>query len=283
MADELMDSLKKAFMKENDKSGGECPMTDQATAYAFGELAPEEAEKVKEHIHECRHCLDLVMDIRVAEEEAESLKGQPVEVVAGLQKAIDKGKAHSLWDRIGNAVSGFFGPGFGLKPVAAFAVLVMCVGIFVMWDKDGVSPGKPYSIEILLQGRTQTGFRGGKPEYRDFKVEPGGKMQSGDYFRLQTQIDKDAFVYLVFQDSAGKIDAMEKGRIAGGQMLSIPDGDNWFQLDTHTGTEKLFLVASKDKIADFAQRVDELKKMGIGNIEKVFPKTTVKSFSFEHR
>jgi hypothetical protein len=283
MPDEMMDSLRKAFMKDKKNAIDECPMADKATAYAFGELGPDETEKVKEHIHTCRHCLDLVMDIKMAEEEAESMKDQNVEVLPGLQQAINKGKkpSDSILNKIGAAISDFFGQGFGLKPVAVMAVLVMCVGIFLLWD--GTTPDQPYSIQILLNGRTQTGFRGGQPEYKEFQVEAGGEMKSGDYFRFQTKIDSDAFVYVVFRDSSGKIEVLEKGLITGEKSFFIPDGNKWFRLDQNTGLEKLYLLASKSEIEDFNKKIADLKSGDIETVEKVFPEATIQSFSFEHR
>lgn len=283
MTDKMMDSLKEAFMKDNENASGECPMAEKSTAYAFGELDPNEVEKVKEHIHTCRYCLDLVMDIKMAEQDAEAVMGEKVEVLPSLQKAIDKGKkpSESIWDRIGEAISGFFGPGVGFKPVAAMAVLLLCVGVYFLWD--GISPDKPYSIQLMMQGRSQVGFRGGQPEYKKFQVEPGGEIHSGDYFRFKAKIDSDAFVYLVFQDSTGKIGSLEKGMIAGGTTFFIPAGNKWFQLDKNTGTEKVFLLAAKNEIEDFDKKIEELKTTGIGSLEKVFPEATIQSFSFEHR
>ena len=101
-----------------------------------------------------------------------------------------------------------------MKPVAVFATMAfLCVGIYVLWDNLGPQSPTPYSIEILMQGRTQTGLRGGQPIYDEFQVQPGGVMKSKDYFRFRTQIDKDAHVYIIFQDSTGQIQAMEKGFI----------------------------------------------------------------------
>ena len=286
MADEMMDSLRQAFMKDKEQSGDECPMAEQTTAYAFGELGEEESQKAKEHLHSCRSCLDLFMEIKMAEEEAGSAEGQKAEVLPGLQKAIDRKKqpSESFWQKIRGSISGLFS-GSSLKPVAAFAVavLVIGVGIYIISDKGGVTQGKPYSMEIVMHGRTVIGFRGDQPEFRKFQVEPGGTLQSGDYFRFQTKIDRPAYVYVVFQDSAGKIDTMKKGRVPGNKAFFLPAGDKWFQLDQTTGTERLYMVASENEIDDFGQRIDWLKTEGIDTIDKVFPEATIQSFSFEHR
>ena len=134
-----------------------------------------------------------------------------------------------------------------------------------------------------MQGRTQTGLRGGQPIYDEFKVQPGGIMKSKDYFRFRTQIDKDAHVYIIFQDSTGQIQAMEKGFIFGGKAFLVPEGDKWFQLDQTTGTEKIYLIASEDEIKEFNKKINELKKDGLDNINTIFPKSTIQTFSFQHQ
>jgi len=281
MTDKIIDSLKEAFMKDKKNMVDDCPMANKISSYAFGELGPQESAKVKDHLTTCRSCLDLYMDLRMAEEDAKNAKDEPVKVLPGLQEAIDKGKkpAESPFKKIIDAISDFFGKGFSLKPVAAFAtaVLVVFIGIYVFRDSA------PYNIQIMMHGRTQIGFRGGQPEYNEFVVESGGVMKSGDYFRFQTKIDKDAYVYVVFQDSSGNIESMEKGFIAGGKDFFLPDGNKWFHLDENTGTEKLYLLASKNKIDDFEKRIDDLKSGGIETIEKVFPKASIQSFSFKHQ
>jgi hypothetical protein len=284
MTDETIEGLKQAYMKHKDNSPDECSMADQISEYAFGELGAEESNNIKEHLKTCHSCLDLYMDIKMAEEEAEQAKDEKVEVLPGLQKAIDKGKkpAVSPWQKISDAIEDFFGGGFGFRPVATFAavLMVMVLGFYIMRD---TTPHAPYAIQIMMQGRTQTGFRGGQPEYKEFQVEPGGEIASGDYFRFLVTIDNDAFVYVVLQDSSGAIQAMESGFVAGGTELSLPDGNNWFHLDDNTGVEKLYLLASKKQINGFGDKVEKLKQGGIDAIEKVFPGATVKIFSFDHR
>jgi hypothetical protein len=76
---------------------------------------------------------------------------------------------------------------------------------------------------------------------------------------------------------------MEAGFVSGGTKLSIPEGDNWFHLDDNTGTEKLFLVASKDEISGFTGKVGELERDGIDKIEDKFPDATIDTFTFFHK
>jgi hypothetical protein len=284
MPDEMIDSLRKAYMKDKDNTADDCQMSDQIAEYAFGELDPDEAKKVKEHLSSCRSCLDLYMDIKMAEEDERIAKGEKVEVLSGLQQALDKGKKPTVspWQKISGVISDFFSEGFGLKPAMTFVTvaMVMIIGFYVY---QGTTVKTPYGIEIMMQGRTQVGFRGGQPEFKEFTVASGGKMTSGDYFRFQAKIDRDAFVYVVFQDSSRSIISQEVGFIAGGSDLILPNSDQWFQLDDNTGNEKLYLVASEDKIDDFSNRVKKMEADGVDSIEKVFPKATIQSFSFRHQ
>jgi hypothetical protein len=104
----------------------------------------------------------------------------------------------------------------------ATVAMVMIIGFYVY---RSTTVKTPYGIEIIMHGKTQTGFRGGQPEFKEFTVAYSGKMTSGGYFRSQAKIDKDAFVYVVFQDSSGAIISKEVGFIAGGRDLLLPDGD----------------------------------------------------------
>lgn len=92
MIDDDLEGLKKAFMSDKTSTNDECPRADMVSAYAFGELNTEEGLKVREHIQTCRQCLELYMDIRLAEEETKKFQNEKVEVLPGLQKAIDRSK-----------------------------------------------------------------------------------------------------------------------------------------------------------------------------------------------
>jgi hypothetical protein len=79
MIDENLEGFKKAFMEDKTDIEDDCPMADQVTDYAFGELDSEEGLQVREHIQTCRQCLELYMDIRLAEEEGKGLKMKQLE------------------------------------------------------------------------------------------------------------------------------------------------------------------------------------------------------------
>jgi hypothetical protein len=70
MSDEFMESLRQDYLSDKENNPDECSMADQVTDYAFGELNEEDAEKVKDHLKSCRSCLDMYMDIKMAEEDS---------------------------------------------------------------------------------------------------------------------------------------------------------------------------------------------------------------------
>ena len=73
MTDKMIDSLKEAFMNDKKNMVDDCQMADKISSYAFGELGPKESAVVKEHLTTCRSCLDLYMDLRMAEEDAKAI------------------------------------------------------------------------------------------------------------------------------------------------------------------------------------------------------------------
>jgi hypothetical protein len=88
-----------------------CPMAEQTTAFAFGELGPEDNKKAKAHLTACRYCMALYMDIGMAEEDAKNGRKEKSEVLKRLQAALDRERAplpSSPWRRFGHAITGLF-------------------------------------------------------------------------------------------------------------------------------------------------------------------------------
>ncbi len=88
ISDELMNSLRDAYKVEINPAAEECPMSEISISYAAQELDTEEHKNFRDHLHTCRFCLDLVLDVQVAEAESEAKDGQPSKVLPALSKAI---------------------------------------------------------------------------------------------------------------------------------------------------------------------------------------------------
>jgi hypothetical protein len=284
MSDETIKSLRQAFMKERRGNQEECPMADKVSEYAFGDLDPDNNQKIQEHLKSCQYCLDLYMDIKMSEAEASPIEEEHLKDLPGFQKLLEtkKSRTSSFFQKFRGVMTDFFNQGFSLKPIAAFAsvFLVVVIGIYTLQYS---SSSGDFDINILLHGRTQIGFRGGQPEFHNFTVDPNGKLNSEDYFKFEISIDDSAFIYVIFQDSSGNIESLQKGFIEGGKTIFLPENEKWFHLDHNIGKERLYIIASADEIPDFSQKVNNFDIEGIDSIEKIFPKATVNAFSFEHK
>jgi hypothetical protein len=273
-----MESLKSTFRATRTETTEECPKVDLTIAYALGDPDLDEKSEIKEHIRTCRYCLDMFLDVRAAKSESQSLEGKKVDILPGLQGALEPDTPpSSIWAKIRNIFSG--GTLLSPKPIAVFATacLVLFVLIYGLLDRN-----IPVKIEIMLHGRSITEVRGGKSMYKEIQLEPGGTLKSGDSFRVQAKIDKDAFIYVIFYDSLGKISFIEKGYINAGKDVFMPDINNWYQLDKNAGTETIYLLASRNEIKKFDSKIEDLKKTGVDTISQLFPKASIQSFSFKH-
>jgi hypothetical protein len=272
-----MDSLKSTFKETRTPGTEECPVVDLTIDYALGDADLDEQSEIKDHIQTCRYCLDMFLDVRAAKSESQKLEGKKVDILPGLQTALKRDTPKSsIWDKIRNIFSGetLFSP----KPIGILvaACLVLFVSIYGLLDR-------PVTVEIMLHGRSFTGIRGGNPVYEEIQLKPGGTLKSNDSFRIQAKIDQDAFVYVIFHDSSGNISFIEKGYINAGQEIFMPDMNNWYQLDKNAGTETIYVLASRNEIKSFDSMVEELKKTGVDTISRVFPETSIQSFSFKHQ
>jgi hypothetical protein len=65
-------------------------MSDKAILYAAAELSSDEHQEFSDHLHHCRFCLNLILDLRLANEEALDYAGQPAQVLPALADAPNK-------------------------------------------------------------------------------------------------------------------------------------------------------------------------------------------------
>jgi len=87
------------------------------------------------------------------------------------------------------------------------------------------------------------------------------ELKSNDQFKLHFTPSSDCYVYLLLFDSQGNLSCLfphkqiERGNFCrGGLEVQVPDGGNWYWLDSHVGTETFYLTASYEPI----RRLDKL-------------------------
>jgi len=91
--------------------------------------------------------------------------------------------------------------------------------------------------------------------WRQFQVQDGVVMHSGDQFRLVFSPLDDCHVYVVNVTSGGAVSQLFptpaiqlQNPCRRNHKYEVPDGVNWFTLDDKTGVETLYLVASVDAL-----------------------------------
>jgi hypothetical protein len=102
-------------------------------------------------------------------------------------------------------------------------------------------------------------------------------LKAGDQIKFFLNIESKCFVYLIYQSSQGDLSVLFPYRFKSiadnNQNLGrhyIPKGDQWFELDEYTGTEKFYLLASADRLEELEslvndyENVDKSKKIDIG-------------------
>jgi hypothetical protein len=99
--------------------------------------------------------------------------------------------------------------------------------------------------------------------WREFIVQDGSTLYSGDQFRLVFSPSQDCYAYVIalnadtttsvlFPNEAIQTD----NRVRGGVSYEIPDGINWFTLDESTGAETIYLLASHDPLTNLKQYME---------------------------
>ncbi len=122
----LMDTLRQGYAGDREKAVEDCPVSENAIAYAIEELAPQARQKVEDHLQSCRACMNLVLDARAAKIESQAQGGRPETVLPALSNAINHPAKPSLIEKL---ATGFRMPSMAPKIIATAAVACMAVSI----------------------------------------------------------------------------------------------------------------------------------------------------------
>ena len=97
-------------------------------------------------------------------------------------------------------------------------------------------------------------------------------MKSGDQIKLFLRVENKCFVYLIYQSSQGDLSVLFPYRfklLDNGYQISrnyyIPKGDQWFELDEYTGTEKFYLLAAANRLVELEDLINEYESADKSN------------------
>jgi len=95
-------------------------------------------------------------------------------------------------------------------------------------------------------------------------IERDTILKTGDQIKFFLNVDKNCFVYLIYSSSQGELSVLFPYRfklrsseytVAGHHY--IPGGNQWFELDEHTGEEKFYLLASANRLMQLEALIND--------------------------
>ena len=89
-------------------------------------------------------------------------------------------------------------------------------------------------------------------------------LKTGDQIKFFLNVNQNCFVYLIYRSSQGDLSVLFPKRF---QLMSteytvegnhyIPAGDQWFELDEHTGEERFYLLATVKRLTDLEALIND--------------------------
>jgi Tfp pilus assembly protein PilP len=96
---EIFDRLSQTWGQQlkNEGSGmaDDCHLSEKTIAYAMGDLSADEIDIIAGHLHSCRFCVNLILDLRMAEDESRESAGELIQVLPALANAVQTGSNRS--------------------------------------------------------------------------------------------------------------------------------------------------------------------------------------------
>lgn len=127
------------------------------------------------------------------------------------------------------------------------------------------------------------------------RVEPIGPdtvLKTGDHFKMLVELRKECYVYVVYHNAQDEVSVLFPYSLqqfttdyAVSKKYYIPKGDAWFELDSHTGRETFYVLASVERLTDLEgllnwyQTADSVKKPEI--TKQIL--TQIRNIKTEHR
>jgi len=142
--------------------------------------------------------------------------------------------------------------------------IIFC--LFLLFDSHAVIHAQDTAAQQETSVKFQWAF-GALKKANGSKFEAVTKdtdLKTGDQIKFFLKVNKNCFVYLIYRSSQGELSVLFPYRfklqsaeytIAGNHY--IPKGDQWFELDEHTGEERFYLLASVERLIDLEARIND--------------------------
>jgi len=302
--------IKRTFkeMKRGLSRPGKCPDEAELACFLEGTMDEKETERIEEHLVLCSKCCDYLVSLNKviyfpAEEKVPEVPDEQIKKVCALVK--DREKRYGLAEnisrnlaRITQSIKEWLTFDWLAQPIplairsGALALLVLLIvsTTFIYFYQE-----REIGLNVEVIGKTSViptrGIPAGEPVEKIIKE--GDSLYSHDYCRINFEVDWDAYAYVLYYDSRGTLHQLYPDpaieipqKIKGNTPYTIPSGENnWFQLDSHKGTETVFVLASREPIRDFNETIDTFQGKSAEEALEVFKSKAneVKVLSFKHQ
>jgi S1-C subfamily serine protease len=321
--DEFLKSLlnkSKEDMGFSQKKEHTCPSEEIIACYLDNLLKDTEREGFEEHLAKCDDCLQQTIMLHGLKKEIKEngYMAVPTEATDLAKEIIPENSVKSLINVISEFVSNTIRAkrGYRLVSYGSIALIVMLsVGIYsVMITKDTTIP-YDYDIyntrgttptqldELTGQVKTESSLElsmniiGQRKEadrsVSKVTIEEGGILQSKDKFKVQFEINKDAYVYIIIHDSLNNANLLFpdpkiklSNNVKANSSYIVPTSERWFWLDENVGLETVYVLASEsslDNIKALLLAIEDVDEPKQKIMEFVNGKSSVvRAVSFRH-
>jgi hypothetical protein len=260
--------IKKAFkeMKKSHPRGDACLDECDFCRFLEGSMDDEKRAFMEKHLLSCPACTDYLVALHKvshfpADEMLPEVPAAQIAKARGLMEG--KKKAASKETTLIKSIKEFFSFQWISRPIpvlaqscaAALGVVLVCAAAYLF-----VQQGTPLSAQFEVTGMSSEVTRGTTPAASRV-IKEGDILYADDYCRISFELNRDAFAYVFYYDSGGKLHqlypdpaAVMPQKVEGGKTYGVPENkEACFMLDDQKGTETIFMVASAKPIGNIGE------------------------------
>jgi hypothetical protein len=291
-----------------------CPEPEQVISSALQELPEPAQQQVQDHLLSCRDCLELYLDVRSAQAEADSEKGRKFGDISEEEPSI-AARLAVLGHKVLETLQ-VLGKPRRLIPALAAVSLVVLVFMLGREEKSKILPPaqlaeqreaapatpppsaapseEPAAVKSLpapsgprlLTSRRQAETTAALKK-KTFSAAGGAAEPIrldfaeviGNGARLSYRANRDVYAYLFRQDQNGKISLVYSGDLEASKTYYYPAREYLLKSDPAATKATFFLVASANPVTDPEARLKELELLGKDQLRVLFPQATIRSLS----
>lgn len=302
--DRVLARLRQSFQKPGTPDHP-CPEPEDVIACALGELTAAAERRVQDHLLSCRECLDLFLDIRLAQDEAERPEdGLPAERAATAGWLTHFGqRIRKTWDAVARP----------RRLVPALAAISLVVLVFILGRDYNAKVRSPSRLALEKQEAKETAREAAPPQElaatspapeasgsrlaalkkkagiadlaRQQAPTPGAPYLAApslslDFsavpdpaggFRLSYRADREVYAYLLRQEDSGDLTLLFSGRLAGEKTYFYPLADHRRQAAPASARVTYFLVAAEKPLPAWPPKLQEPESPWLRSVESLFP------------